>query len=42
MVCEHNREIKCVCPGNCERHGKCCECVAYHRGKGDLPFCLRK
>ena len=35
---------KCPCPNNaCERHGKCCVCVAFHRDeKGNLPVCLRK
>jgi len=25
----------------CENHGKCCACVARHKGAGNLPFCLR-
>jgi hypothetical protein len=23
----------------CERKGICCECIAYHRSKGQLPAC---
>ena len=41
-VCEHNKKIKCDCSYPCERHGKCCECVEYHRSKGELPVCLKK
>ncbi|MCK9322694.1 MAG: hypothetical protein M0P07_01840 [Candidatus Methanomethylophilaceae archaeon] len=34
---------KCDCPKTeCPRHGKCCECVAYHRDeKQNIPVCLR-
>ena len=30
------------CPFNyagCPRHGHCCQCVSYHRVKGQLPAC---
>jgi hypothetical protein len=23
----------------CSRKGVCCECIAYHRGAGELPAC---
>ncbi len=29
----------CNCTYPCERKGKCCECVAYHRRRGELPAC---
>lgn len=33
----------CSCPDTyCERHGKCCDCVAYHQKAGNLPICLRQ
>ena len=34
-------KIPCTCtyPG-CPRHGKCCECILYHRQKNQLPGCL--
>lgn len=34
----------CVCPhGDCARHGRCCECVAFHRDEmGGLPNCFKK
>jgi len=32
----------CPCPKKeCERHGNCCECVPYHRGRGNIVFCFR-
>jgi len=35
-------EKKCACPStDCERHGMCCQCVAYHRENKNLPMCLR-
>ncbi|HET6487084.1 MAG TPA: DUF6485 family protein [Spirochaetia bacterium] len=33
------RRCTCTYPG-CSRHGICCDCVAYHRGAGELPGCL--
>ncbi|MFA5140138.1 MAG: DUF6485 family protein [Elusimicrobiota bacterium] len=34
---------KAACPCTyepCPRKGICCECIAYHRGRGELPGCL--
>jgi hypothetical protein len=35
--------LECTCPKvECSRHGKCCECVAYHRNeKKNIPVCMR-
>ena len=30
---------QCNCTYSCEKKGKCCECVAYHRSLGQLPAC---
>ncbi|MDA3800003.1 MAG: DUF6485 family protein [Kiritimatiellae bacterium] len=31
---------KCTCTyTSCGRWGKCCECVAYHKDKKQLPAC---
>ena len=30
----------CTCTYDCERRGKCCQCVAYHRAKKQLPGCF--
>ncbi|MCL1834107.1 MAG: DUF6485 family protein [Leptospirales bacterium] len=40
MSCEHNKTIKCSCTYNCSRHGKCCECVAYHAKSKEFPACF--
>jgi len=41
MKCETNKH-ECPCNNlECENHGKCCDCVAVHKGRGNLPFCLR-
>ena len=34
-----NKE-KCPCTYNCPRNGKCCECLANHRGRGEFPACF--
>lgn len=32
----------CSCPDKgCANHGKCCDCVAYHKRDGSLPMCMR-
>lgn len=32
---------RCTCTyTSCSRHGKCCECLRYHWGHGELPGCL--
>lgn len=37
---ERNRE-NCLCTyEGCPRKGKCCECIAYHRSREELPACL--
>ena len=30
----------CTCTYDCERRGKCCQCVRYHRDKGAIPACF--
>ncbi len=29
----------CNCTYECDKKGKCCECIAYHRERGELPAC---
>ena len=37
--CDNTRPCPCTYP--CPRHGKCCECVAYHRDKeSGVPGCF--
>ena len=39
MNCETVK--KCACPKtSCSNHMKCCACVANHRAKDGLPYCL--
>jgi len=38
--CQHNVSINCTCTYPCGRHGKCCECVAYHQRAGEFPACF--
>lgn len=35
---ENLKQCKCTYPG-CPRKGICCECIAYHREKRQLPAC---
>jgi hypothetical protein len=40
VECRKVQTLKeCNCTYPCERRGLCCECVAYHRGSGELPAC---
>jgi len=36
---EKNLEM-CTCTYSCGKRGLCCECVAYHRDKGQIPGCF--
>jgi hypothetical protein len=38
MACES--KTNCTCTASCSRHGKCCECVTYHRQNGEVPGCF--
>jgi len=35
-----NNRNTCACTYPCSRHGRCCECVAYHRRNGEVPSCF--
>jgi len=37
-VRDHAAECPCTYPG-CPRKGKCCECLAYHLARRELPGC---
>lgn len=42
MQCQQNQNLEnCPCshPG-CPRKGKCCECVAHHKMKDEIPACF--
>ena len=36
--CSNTGDCACTYPG-CSRHGKCCECLAYHLKSRQLPAC---
>lgn len=39
---EKCNEQNCPCPKQeCERHGKCCSCINFHRDKNNKVFCMR-
>lgn len=40
MACDNTHPCPCVNTA-CSNHGKCCDCVAAHKGGGELPACLR-
>ena len=40
MQCREEENLKvCNCTYPCEKKGICCECIAYHRERGELPAC---
>jgi len=42
MECKiEENKAQCSCSYEpCSRKGKCCECVFYHRSKGEIPGCF--
>ncbi|PLX15849.1 MAG: hypothetical protein C0601_11935 [Candidatus Muiribacterium halophilum] len=30
---------KCNCSYPCDKKGNCCDCIHYHRNRGELPAC---
>jgi len=40
MECRReSNESACNCTYPCGKKGLCCECVSYHRRRGELPAC---
>ncbi|MBN1389591.1 MAG: hypothetical protein JXA22_03005 [Candidatus Thermoplasmatota archaeon] len=40
MECNIEDNLKvCNCSYPCDRKGRCCECIAYHRRRRELPAC---
>ena len=40
MECKKEINLKnCNCTSNCSKKGVCCECIAYHRERNELPAC---
>ncbi|MCL0100209.1 DUF6485 family protein [Peptococcaceae bacterium] len=42
MQCKKDENLKmCICTYEyCNKKGLCCECVAYHRQRGEIPGCF--
>jgi len=41
MECRREENLKdCTCTYQCPRRGLCCECVAHHRAKNQIPGCF--
>lgn len=42
MECKkEENKIDCTCTATtCSRRGVCCDCVRYHREKGEIPGCF--
>ena len=41
MECDITKNLEnCTCTYSCERKGKCCECVAYHKSRNEIPGCF--
>lgn len=40
--CDQEKNLNdCTCTyGSCSKQGICCECVAYHRSRRELPGCF--
>lgn len=37
------RNDSCPCPNTaCERHGRCCECVNFHRSRNGIVYCMQR
>ena len=32
-------KLHCNCTYPCDKKGMCCECISYHRNRGELPAC---
>ncbi len=40
MECKReSNAVECNCTYPCDKKGLCCECVKYHRSRGELPAC---
>ena len=41
MECQEKRNLEwCNCSySSCSKKGICCECIKYHRERGELPAC---
>ena len=41
MECKkEENKADCTCTYPCSRRGVCCDCVTYHRERGEIPGCF--
>ncbi len=42
MTCPSEEKLlHCTCSYiSCDKRGNCCQCVAYHKDRGEIPGCL--
>ncbi len=41
MECKkETNKASCTCSYSCSKRGICCDCVAYHRERGEIPGCF--
>ncbi len=33
-------KVMCNCSYPCSKKGICCECISYHKSRGELPACF--
>ena len=36
---KQENQNQCNCSYPCDKKGLCCECISYHRQRGELPAC---
>lgn len=36
---DENQLKYCNCTYSCSKKGRCCDCLHYHRNRGELPAC---
>lgn len=40
MECSLSKNrLNCNCSYPCSKKGRCCDCISYHRSRGELPAC---
>lgn len=41
MECKKDKNKEnCACTYGCSKSGMCCECVSFHRKRGEIPGCF--
>lgn len=41
MECKKEQnKLNCTCSYSCSKRGICCDCVTFHRERGEIPGCF--